>query len=289
MQKCFEFVRNIMSDNIIDRCRIANKTDASFACALLFCIWPLQASRGRGLRQEADTLEASMTKLYKALNDERIRPSESKDSRFSELLAEVEKKHKQSAESELVDAMKEVIENLAEAREEKDDMGAVLSHLKSAVSKMNSIAVEKNKHRGLQEDASALENGAEPVTSAADFRQAMQCAATAARVNDIGAFLSCTQTIKQGVQAAILKVKNALDTIPSGELEELLAKRLSEANQDVAAVEDPVATASVAAATIGQLLDDSVSSLGVVGDFLMLLWIGKSYCHYSFVHATAET
>jgi hypothetical protein len=248
------------------------------------------ARAGRGLRPR-DTLEASATKLFKALQEQE------QSSHFSIRLADEETKHNELlAQLKDVDSIKESISHLMAAQQQEDpqeDMSAVLYNLKSAVSKMNAFVVANhNSRRGLQEEDSSSASNPEPATAASpvmdlyvDFRESMQCAAKAAQAEDLAAVQSCMQTIKQGFQVALEKVNGALDGMTTEELqslEEMLAQRLSEA-QGIPALagvmkQDPGAIASMVADTIGKLLKEpaavSVQQATMpILDFLMLLWM----------------
>lgn len=224
-----------------------------------------------------------MTKLHNALLEEQHHPKVSKGNHFSRLLAGVDMQHKLIAQGSRLDSMKEAIVQLNAAQGEHDDMPVVVSHLKSAVSMMNSFVNENQGHysrlsRSLQEDGAATASAAP-----ADFRQAVQCVAQAALENDIEKFVSCAEAVKQGIQTALNKVDSALIGV-SPELLEDLAKQWSEAQNDsamqeaaAAAMEDPSAIASVVTKAIEHILETPAGVLfknpDLQKDYAQLFWM----------------
>jgi hypothetical protein len=225
-----------------------------------------------------------VTKLHIALLEEQHRQEGSKDNHFSRRLAGVDMQHKLIAQGSRLDSMKEAIDHLNAAQGEHDDMSVVVSHLKSAVSKINSFVNENQGHyshgrRSLEADGAAPASAAAP----ADFRQAVQCVAQAALENDIEKFVSCSQLVKQGIQTALNKVDSALVAVPPEQLEEL-AKQWSEAQNDpamqeaaAAAMEDPSAIAAVVTTAIEHILETPAGALfelpDLQQDFQQLFWM----------------
>jgi hypothetical protein len=215
-----------------------------------------------------------VTKLYKALHDERNRrPTSSNDSHFANRLDEVAMQHKLLARSNKLDSIKEAIGHFNAAEAEHEDMSVVVSHLKSGVSELKSFVNENQSRRSLQE-----ENGDAPAVAwtSGDFRQSVQCVAQAAVDKDMELFVSCAEAVKLGVQTAINKLDSILAVTPSKKLEEL-AQRWSEARDSAitAATEDPGVIASAVTKAIDGILRQEPAG-GIFPDqqdFQQLIWM----------------
>jgi hypothetical protein len=223
-------------------------------------------------------LETAVTKLQKAILEEQNRfPKWSKDSHFSNRLADVAMKHKLLAESNKLDSIKEAIGHFNAAEAEHENMSLVASHVKSAVSSLKSFVNENQSRRSLQEEK---DGAATAALTGAEFRQSVQCVAQAAIDKDRVKFALCAEAVKLGVQTAINKIDDILAAMPSEKLEEL-AQRWNEARDSSAiaaatadATQDPGAIASAVTKAIEGILSQPAGGIFPdQKDFQQLLWM----------------